>query len=88
MRVVIDGKPQAEFAAEQERAINVMREVETAEGRVLSADEATQAYATWQKTVFLALAAIMLALTMCLSYLARPDDRPLALAVIAAANVA
>jgi len=88
MRVVVDGKPQLELTAAHERGIRPMREVASVEGAVLSPDEATQAYATQQKTLFVILGAIVLVLTTSLSLLAAPQDQALVLAVIAAANLA
>lgn len=87
MRVVVDGKPQAELMAEQEAGIRAMRRADAVNGTVLSAEQATAAYVTQQKTLLVILGAIALVLTTSLSLLVGPDEQESVLAAIFLANL-
>jgi hypothetical protein len=62
MRILINGKPVDALTAKQERAVGLSKVVETAEGSVLSAEDATAAYIRQTKWLFVILGGIALVL--------------------------
>lgn len=88
MRVLVGDTPQGELTAKQEGNISSVRKEERAEGTVLSADEATQAYLGQTKVLYMILGGITLAATFGLSLLADPPDQAMIFAVAIGCNLA
>jgi hypothetical protein len=87
MRILIDGKPHDPLTPAQESDISVSRELDSAQGSMLSADDATRAYLEQIRWLCVIAGGLFFLLSGAIALLAEPVDRPAVCGVVIVANL-